>query len=88
VAAAIGGFPEGLGVPVMGPNATGLGEIYQYYLRTEDGALTAMDLRALQDWTVRLLLRTAPGVDDVLSFGGESASTMCWSILRGSSSTA
>jgi cobalt-zinc-cadmium resistance protein CzcA len=30
-----------------------------------------MDLRSLQDWSVRLLLRTAPGVDDVLSFGGD-----------------
>ena len=30
-----------------------------------------MDLRTLQDWTVRLILRTAPGVDDVTSWGGQ-----------------
>src|SRR5690606_16166678 len=35
------------------------------------GELTPMDLRTIQDWTVRLMLRTAPGVDDVLSWGGQ-----------------
>ncbi|MDP1171874.1 efflux RND transporter permease subunit, partial [Klebsiella pneumoniae] len=35
-----------------------------------DSKLTAMDLRTLHDWTVRLILRTAPGVDDVISWGG------------------
>lgn len=63
-------IPEGFGVPIMGPNTTGLGQVFQYYLKTEDRRFSLMDLRALQDWTVRLLLRTASGVDDVLSFGG------------------
>ncbi|MFQ5658618.1 MAG: efflux RND transporter permease subunit, partial [Candidatus Methylomirabilales bacterium] len=58
-------IPEGFGVPIMGPNTTGLGQVFQYYLKAEDRRLSLMDLRALQDWTVRLLLRTAPGVDDV-----------------------
>ena len=35
-----------------------------------DKKLVAMDLRTLHDWTVRLILRTAPGVDDVTSWGG------------------
>ena len=65
------GIPSGFGEPQMGPNTTGLGEIFQYYLKAEDRQLSNMDLRLLQDWSVRLLLRTAPGVDDVLSFGGE-----------------
>src|SRR3546814_12304586 len=30
-----------------------------------------MDLRTLQDWSIRLILRTAPGVDDVMSWGGK-----------------
>lgn len=63
-------IPEGFGVPIMGPNTTGLGQVFQYSLKAEDERLSLMDLRALQDWTVRLLLRTVPGVDDVLSFGG------------------
>ncbi len=63
-------IPKGFGEPVMGPNTTGLGEIFQYYLKAQNQKLSLMDLRTLQDWTVRLLLRTAPGVDDVVSFGG------------------
>ena len=64
-------IPQGFGTPLMGPNTTGLGMVFQYYLKAEDRRLSQMELRALQDWSVRLLLRTAPGVDDVLSFGGE-----------------
>ncbi len=64
-------IPEGYGTPEMGPNTTGLGQVFQYYLKPQDGRLSLMDLRSLQDWSVRLLLRTAPGVDDVLSFGGD-----------------
>ena len=63
-------IPEGYGTPIMGPNSTGLGQVYWYYLEDTTKTLSLMDLRALQDWTVRLLLRTAPGVDDVLSWGG------------------
>lgn len=64
-------IPAGFGTPLMGPNTTGLGQVFQYYLKTQDKQISLMDLRALQDWTVRLLLRTAPGVDDLLSFGGD-----------------
>jgi cobalt-zinc-cadmium resistance protein CzcA len=56
---------------IMGPNTTGLGQVFQYYLKAQDRQVSSMDLRALQDWSVRLLLRTAHGVDDVLSFGGD-----------------
>jgi cobalt-zinc-cadmium resistance protein CzcA len=64
-------IPEGFGTPLMGPNTTGLGQVFQYYLKAQDRQISSMDLRALQDWNVRLLLRTAHGVDDVLSFGGD-----------------
>ena len=64
-------IPPGFGTPLMGPNTTGLGQVFQYYLKTEDRQRSLMDLRSLQDWSVRLLLRTAPGVDDLLSFGGD-----------------
>ncbi|HSR11485.1 MAG TPA: CusA/CzcA family heavy metal efflux RND transporter, partial [Thermodesulfobacteriota bacterium] len=64
-------IPRGVGTMEMGPNTTGLGEVFQYYLKPLDGEFSAMDLRSRQDWSVRLILRTAPGVDDVLSFGGE-----------------
>ncbi len=64
-------IPEGFGTPLMGPNTTGLGQVFRYYLKSSDRQLSLMDLRSIQDWSVRLLLRTAPGIDDVLSFGGD-----------------
>jgi cobalt-zinc-cadmium resistance protein CzcA len=62
-------IPDGLGDPELGPITTGLGQIYKYVL--ESDARSAMDLRTLNDWTVKFQLRTVPGVTDVLSFGGE-----------------
>ncbi len=68
-------IPEGYGTPEMGPNASGLGQVYWYTLERTDEKLnesiTDMDLRTLQDWSVRLILRTASGVDDVTSWGGQ-----------------
>jgi len=67
-------LPEGYGTPVMGPNTSGLGQVFWYTIERADELLNAditdMDLRTLHDWTVRLILRTAPGVDDVMSWGG------------------
>lgn len=68
-------IPEGYGTPEMGPNSSGLGQVFWYTIERADEQLNAsvtdMDLRTLQDWNVRLILRTAPGVDDVLSWGGQ-----------------
>ncbi|NNE46785.1 MAG: efflux RND transporter permease subunit, partial [Rhodothermales bacterium] len=68
-------IPEGYGTPEMGPNTSGLGQVFWYTLERADAELkdtiTDMDLRTLHDWTVRLMLRTAPGVDDVMSWGGQ-----------------
>jgi heavy metal efflux system protein len=67
-------IPEGYGTPEMGPNTSGLGQVFWYTVERADESLTDitdMDLRTLQDWSVRLILRTAPGVDDVMSWGGQ-----------------
>lgn len=64
-------IPAGYGVPELGPNSTGLGQVLWYSVESPDKKLTEMELRTLQDWTVRLLLRTTPGVDDVTSWGGQ-----------------
>ncbi len=68
-------IPAGYGTPVMGPNTSGLGQVFWYTIERADeklnAAVTDMDLRTLHDWTVRLILRTAPGVDDVMSWGGQ-----------------
>jgi cobalt-zinc-cadmium resistance protein CzcA len=65
-----GRLPQGYGEPVLGPNSSGLGQVFWYTIESTDKKLSAMDLRTLHDWTVRLILRTAPGVDDVISWGG------------------
>ena len=68
-------MPAGI-VPVLGPVSTGLGEVYQYTLeRPDDGqrALTPQELaerRTVQDWVVRPLLRSIPGVAEINSQGG------------------
>lgn len=68
-------LPAGYGKPEMGPNTSGLGQVLWYTVERADDALKGApddrELRTLQDWTIRLLLRTAPGVDDVTSWGGQ-----------------
>ncbi|WP_169806070.1 efflux RND transporter permease subunit, partial [Azohydromonas lata] len=64
-------LPQGYGEPVLGPNSSGLGQVFWYTIDSADKKLSAMDLRTLHDWTVRLIVRTAPGVDDVISWGGQ-----------------
>ena len=65
-------IPEGIGTPEMGPNTSGLGQVYQYILRADDPErYDAMTLRSLNDWVVKLLLMPVGGITDVLSFGGE-----------------
>lgn len=68
-------MPSGI-VPVLGPVSTGLGEVYQYTLeKPDDGqrALSPQELaerRTVQDWVVRPLLRSIPGVAEINSQGG------------------
>jgi len=67
-------LPEGYGKPAMGPNVSGLGQVYWYTVERAPGVsedeVTDMDLRTTQEWVIRLILRTAQGVDDVSSWGG------------------
>ena len=65
-------IPQGIGAPEIGPNTSGLGQVYQYLLTTEDGYdIDIMTLRSLNDWLVKLMLMPIDGVTEVLSFGGE-----------------
>jgi cobalt-zinc-cadmium resistance protein CzcA len=59
---------EGLPRPRLGPIATGLGEVFHYLLAAKRTSL--MDLRHLQDWVVRPVLRTVPGTAEINSWGG------------------
>jgi len=65
-------IPDGVGVPEMGINTSGLGMVFQYVLLADEkSGVDAMQLRSLNDWVVKLLLLPIDGVTDVLSFGGE-----------------
>lgn len=56
--------------PTLGPDASGVGWIYQYVLREESGRMDLAQLRALQDFTVRPALQGVQGVAEVASLGG------------------
>jgi Cu(I)/Ag(I) efflux system membrane protein CusA/SilA len=64
---AAGRLPRGI-TPQLGPDATGVGWVYQYVLQARDKSLA--ELRTLQDWFVRYQLTKAPGVAEVASIGG------------------
>jgi heavy metal efflux system protein len=64
-------IPTGFGEPVMGPIATGLGQILFYVLEDETGLRSPEEMREIQDWLIKFNLQTVPGVTEVLSLGGE-----------------
>lgn len=56
--------------PSLGPDATGLGWIYQYAIEDRSGKLDLAQLRSLQDWYLRYALTAVPGVSEVATVGG------------------
>jgi Cu(I)/Ag(I) efflux system membrane protein CusA/SilA len=64
-----GGLPEGVS-PVLGPDATGIGWVFQYTLTDKSGKHGLDELRTFQDFTLRYALGSVPGVAEVASVGG------------------
>lgn len=65
-------IPEGMGIPELGPIATGMSEIYQFEVRGSPGSNHSLnDLRTILDWQIAFQLRSVPGVIEVNTFGGE-----------------
>lgn len=62
-------LPAGV-TPTLGPDATGVGWVFQYALVDESGRHDLQELRSLQDWNVRYALEGVPGVAEVASVGG------------------
>lgn len=60
-------LPQGVS-PELGPDATGLGWVYEYVLKSKKRSL--QELRSLQDWFLRYELTAVPGVSEVASLGG------------------
>jgi Cu(I)/Ag(I) efflux system membrane protein CusA/SilA len=64
-----GKLPAGVN-PMIGPDATGAGWVYEYALVDKSHTHSLADLRSLQDWNVRYALETVPGVSEVATIGG------------------
>jgi len=64
-----GRLPQGV-TPSLGPDATGVGWIYEYALVDKTGNNDLSDLRSIQDWYLRYELSAVPGVSEVASIGG------------------
>lgn len=62
-------LPEGVN-PSLGPDATGVGWVYEYALVDRSGKHDLAELRSIQDWYLRYPLQTVPGVSEVASVGG------------------
>jgi Cu(I)/Ag(I) efflux system membrane protein CusA/SilA len=62
-------LPQGV-TTELGPDATGVGWVYQYALVDHSKTHTADELRSYQDWTLRYALQSVPGVSEVASIGG------------------
>jgi Cu(I)/Ag(I) efflux system membrane protein CusA/SilA len=62
-------LPEGVN-PTLGPDATGVGWVFEYALIDKSGKHDLQELRSLQDWNVRYALESVPGVAEVASVGG------------------
>ncbi|HVW24623.1 MAG TPA: CusA/CzcA family heavy metal efflux RND transporter [Polyangiaceae bacterium] len=62
-------LPDGVN-PTLGPDATGVGWVFEYALVDETGKHDLAELRSIQDWNVRYALESVPGVAEVASVGG------------------
>ena len=62
-------LPQGI-MPELGPDATGVGWIYEYALVDKTGKRDLAELRSIQDWYLKFELQTVPGVAEVASLGG------------------
>jgi copper/silver efflux system protein len=64
-----GALPEGVN-PVLGPDATGVGWVFEYALVDDSGKHDLAELRSLQDWNLRYALEAVKGVAEVAPIGG------------------
>ncbi len=64
-----GKLPQGI-APVIGPDATGVGWVFEYAVVDRTGKHDLQQLRSLQDWNIRYALESVPGVAEVASVGG------------------
>ena len=64
---AMDALPEGIR-PMLGPAATAMGEVFQYLV--ESDSVSLIELKNIQEYTIKPLLRTVPGVAEIVAWGG------------------
>ncbi len=63
-------IPQGWGKPTMGPNTTGLGQVFWYQLKDSTNSYSLSELRELQEYVVAPMLKSVNGVEEVIGWGG------------------
>jgi cobalt-zinc-cadmium resistance protein CzcA len=63
-------IPKGWGKPSIGPNTTGLGQVFWYRIKNSDEKLSLSQIRELQDYIIAPLFKSVSGVEEVIGWGG------------------
>ena len=64
-------IPESWGKPTLGPNTTGLGQVFWYQLYDKTSKYSLKELREMQEYLVTPLFKSVKGVEDVIGWGGD-----------------
>ena len=64
-------IPKGWGKPVLGPNTTGLGQVFWYEVKDTTGKYSLREIRQMQEYIVTPLFKSVPGVEEVVGWGGD-----------------
>ncbi|WP_297485549.1 CusA/CzcA family heavy metal efflux RND transporter [Sulfurimonas sp.] len=64
-------IPKGWGKPVLGPNTTGLGQVFWYQIKDTRGKYSLRELKEMQEYIVAPLFKSVSGVEEVVSWGGD-----------------
>ena len=64
-------IPQGWGKPVLGPNTTGLGQVFWYQIKDTSGKYTLRQLKEMQKYIVTPLFKSVSGVEEVIGWGGD-----------------
>ncbi len=64
-------IPSGWGKPVLGPNTTGLGQVFWYEIKDTTGKYNLREIREMQEYIVTPLFKSVSGVEEVIGWGGD-----------------
>ena len=64
-------IPQGWGKPVLGPNTTGLGQVFWYQVKDSTGKYSLREIKEMQEYVVTPLFKSVAGVEEVIGWGGD-----------------